>query len=500
MVEQYVAGIDTGGSSTKAAVYTLDGTLKGLGSASYKPEQPSLGVAEYNPDHILSAVELSLRQAIRDSGVNPNQVLAITTDAMVSGAVGLDEHGHATTPYTTTLDTRFNTELEAMVRNHERTIRQSVGSGTPVVAAKIAWYRRSDPEAYARTQVFVTAGGLVGAHLAGLGADEAFIDPTVLWAVGLSDTRSRSWNKELAALLDVPTRVLPRIVDSTTVIGGLSSDVARRTGFRAGTPIVAGCGDQMAGFLGANVIGDGTVGDSAGTYEVVGRGVRSFLPDPDGLFDLVPSAVGANYVQQAVIAVGGGFTRSWFESNIANAWTVGHELDLDSLAAEVPPGSDGAVFVPHLGGQSSPSRPWVRGGWLGLEWSHHKGHLARSMMEAMAYEVAMTVDAMDSHDRPAKRIVGYGGGTRSDVANQIKADVSGLPYSSLGDIAPAVRAAALLGAVAVGSLDDLSSVAARTATVERTFLPDAKRTSTYSSHRAEYAQAVDLAAQFRRPR
>jgi xylulokinase len=351
---------------------------------------------------------------------------------------------------------------------------------------------------FARTAVFVGAGGFVGLHLAGLAAADAFIDPTVLWAVGLSDTRSRTWSPRLLASLNVPLEVLPKIVDSTTVVGTLTAEVAQRTGLPSGIPIVAGCGDQMAGFLGANVIGENIIGDSAGTYEVVGRAVDEFLDDSNELFDIVPSALGPGYVQQSVVAIGSGFTRAWFESNIATYWTSGQKLDWDGLAEDVPVGSDGVLFVPHLGGQSSPSRPWLRGAWFGLEWTHHKGHFTRSMLEAVAYEVAAAVDAMVPQAAGGRRLVGYGGGAQSALSCQIKADVTGLPYQSLGDINPASLAAALIGAVAVGAVEDIGQIIQANTRIVSTFVPDRGRTAEYSKFRRDYAAAVELTALLRR--
>ena len=172
-------------------------------------------------------------------------------------------------------------------------------------------------------------------------------------------------------------------------------------------------------------------------------------------------------------------------------------MDLDGLAEDIPIGSDGVLFVPHLGGQSSPSRPWLRGAWFGLEWAHHKGHLTRSMLEAMAYEVAAAVDAMVPQGHGNHRLVGYGGGAQSALSCQIKADVTGLPYESLGDIAPANLAAALIGAVAVGAVEDIAPIVQAKTRIVTTFVPDVDRSAEYSPFRRDYATAVELTAQLR---
>lgn len=486
-------GIDVGGSSTKAVVYRLDGTALGAGSASYRPAQPRPGVAEYDPNELIRAAEHAVREALRRAAVDAADIVAVGCDAMISGAVGLGADGTPTTPYTTTLDTRSNEDMQPMAV-HEARIRELVGSGVPVIAAKIAWCRRTQPEVFAKTRVFVTAGGLVTGHFAGLGAEDAVIDPTVLWAVGLSDTRSGVWSAELCRALDVPMDRLPRIAASSEVVGAVPASVAAATGLRAGTPVIAGLGDQMAGFLGAGVLGVDSLGDSAGTYEVVGRLVDAFEPDPLGRFDVIPSATGSGYVQQAVVAIGGGFTRAWFAEQLAKEPDAAR---IDEAAASVAVGSDGLVFVPHLGGRGAPSVPSMRGAWFGLGWEHTLGHQARSLMEAMAFEIADAVDAFGGA-RPS-RILGYGGGARSAVGSQIKADVSGLPFVGLGDIAPASRASALLAAIGVGELASMAEAVSQAAPVERVFEPDAARHAAYQSLRNDYREALALAAAFRAP-
>lgn len=493
MSENYSIGIDVGGSSTKTTIHTLDGALVAFGRGDYAPDEDGHGAVEYDPAAILRGVERSIAEAVKAAGIAPSSVVAITTDAMVSGAVGIGSDGRPTTAYTTTLDTRFNSDLEQMVAGHERSIRRLVGSSSPVVAAKAAWYRRTQPEVFDRTSVFVTAGGLVGAHLAGLEPGQEFIDPTVLWAVGMSDTRRSEWSPELAQALDLPLSLLPRIVPSTTILGGLSGDLASRVGLLEGTPVVAGMGDQMAGFLGSGMLGGNHVADSAGTYAVVGRAVEDFVPDEFGMFDVVPSPTGSGFVEQSVVVIGGGFTRQWFESKLGQPGESA--VEIDNLAAAAPVGSDGLVFIPHFGGQSGPSRSWLSGGWLGLNWRHDRGHLARSMMEAMAYEIAIAVAAMGVGSD--SDILGYGGGTSSPLANQIKADVTGRTYQSLGDIAPASMAAALLGAFATGHLDDIDRVLVTRSPLQRSFQPNPIHTTRYRELRDDYSRAVEAAAAFR---
>ena len=495
MTQKYTIGIDVGGSSTKSAIYTLRGKAVGEGKANYQPTEPRKGVAEYDAAAILEAVDDSLKIAFTKAGISPEDIVAITVDAMISGTVGINSEGLPTTAYTTTLDTRFSSHMDQMIKSCEPRIRELVGSGSPVIAAKILWHLENKSSLESTTSKFVTAGGLVGGHLAGLKAESAFVDPTVLWAFGLSDTKNNKWSKELLEKLKVPESYLPEIIPSTKIVGGLSPMVAKRTGLLSGTPIVAGMGDQAAGFLGAGLSTSGDFGESAGTYLVLSHHTDKFEPDSAGRFDVVPSVFANNWQQQAVI-IGGGHTRNWAENLLVfNSNSL--KKDFDSMVESVSIGSDGLIFIPHLGGQNGPIRTNMRGSWLGFEWSHARGNMARAVLESLAYESAIAIDSMSNSNEKTAPVMVFGGGTASKTALQIKADVTGRTYCNLGDIAPANLAAAMTGAFAVGEINDVQNIIRENLKPAEMIMPNEHNYKTYKSFRENYQEAINLIAQYK---
>jgi xylulokinase len=293
----------------------------------------------------------------------------------------------------------------------------------------------------------------------------------------------------------VSEEYLPKIVSSSTIVGGLSSKVAQKTGLISGIPIVAGLGDQAAGFLGAGLSTSGDFGESAGTYLVLSHYTDKFEPDIAGRFDVVPSVLEKNWQQQSVI-IGGGHTRNWAE-NLLIFDSNSLKKDFDALVDTIDPGSDGLFFVPHLGGQNGPIRTSIRGSWLGLEWSHGRGNLARAVLEALAFESAIAIDAMSLPQEKNSPVIVFGGGTGSPTALQIKADVTGRVYESLGDIAPANLATALLGALAVGEIDEVQNTIRAHLNPTEVYAPNETRNAQYESFLKTYQEAVGLLAEFR---
>ena len=131
-------------------------------------------------------------------------------------------------------------------------------------------------------------------------------------------------------------------------------------------------------------------------------------------------------------------------------------------AATIPPGADGLFFSPHLGGRICPAMPEMRGAWLGFSWGHTRAHFGRAVLESIAYEYAWYLRVLGEYipNLELTEARAVGGGARSDVWNQIKADVLGVPYQRLSRSEFGTWGAAMIAGKAVGIYDDLAAVAA----------------------------------------
>ncbi len=234
MKQKYFVCIDVGSSFTKSSIYDTDGKSLGAAKRDTRPDQPEQGVAEYDPEMILNAVVESVRELVEKTAVSPDNIAAICLDGMQSGVLGIDVDGNPTTPYTTTLDIRFTPYLNRVLEHHHDLIRSITGSGQPTIAPKIMWIRDAFPDAYRRTAKFATISGYLLAKLAGLPVDDIFIDITYLWVTGLSDTQHYTWSDELCRAMNISPEKLPRIVNSSDIIGSLSPVFADAVGLLVG--------------------------------------------------------------------------------------------------------------------------------------------------------------------------------------------------------------------------------------------------------------------------
>jgi xylulokinase len=357
------------------------------------------------------------------------------------------------------------------------------------------------PDVYRKIAKFVVPGGYVAGRMAGLQGEQAFIDRTYIHFSCFSDTKASEWSDELIDMYNMDKAKLPRIVNPWDVIGGLTNLAADQTGLKSGTPIVAGCGDQAANMLGAAMVNPGLVFDVAGTASVFAVCLDSFVADTKykTLFTAQLPIPGLYYALAYIN--GGGLNLRWFRDELASyekadAEATGEDVyqKLDQTASRVPPGSDKLIFHPHLGGRVCPSDKNFRGLYLGLNWSHTKAHLYRAMMEGVAYEYAYylgivggLLPELDIHET---RVIG--GGARSHLWNQLKADVLGIPYVTLNREEFGVLGCAILAGYATGVFDDLSETAKNFVKVGKRFEPDMKNHLIYQPLIQQYANLFEV--------
>lgn len=484
--------VDLGSSAVKTSLVDSAGHILAATSRPTAFHQPRPGVVEQDPDDFVAATLDTMRVVMEKSGARPASIAAIALDGQMSGCMGVDRTGQAVTPWTSTLDTRFTPYLDRFVAECEAAIRRLNGSCQPCYGPKIAWFMNEYPDVARRIERFVILGGYVAARLAGLPVDHSFMDTTYLCITGIADIEHGEWSPQLCAPLDIPMSKLPRIVASTDVIGTLTPENARRGGLLEGTPIVAGLGDQPAGFLGAGLVETGMLVDVAGTYPVMALCTDTFMPDTDGrTVEIWPSAIPGRW-HPMTLMIGGGLTHRWFvdlcgvSADPAGHGAAGYE-ELDHAASLLGPGSARLLFLPHLGGRACPPDTAMRGGWLGLNWGHRKEHLYRSILESIAYDYALSVKALRRlyPEWIPSRVRVIGGGAQSDLWDQIKADVLGLTYDRLHPDESTALGTALVAGRAVDLFSDLAASAKRWSQVVSSIEPDVQ-------HHQQYQEFVQL--------
>jgi xylulokinase len=494
-----VIGLDVGTSSTKAGVHRLDGTVVATAHVATTLRRGGPGEVDQDPEALFDSACEAIAQAVQRSAVQPSAIAGLAVTGQMAGVMGIDEGWNAVTPYDSWLDARCTPQLRRLAADHGDLVARRTGC-PPMIdhAPKMQWWRDERPDDYERIARFVMPAVYVAGRLAGLTLAEAFIDPTYLHFTGVADAGSGTWSPELLAALGLDAGRLPAIVPSDAVVGELTSVSATRCGVPAGTPVIAGAGDTATGALGAGIVRTGQLLDTAGTAAVLLGAVDAFRPDDRHGLMIMRGALPGQWLPLNYVA-GGGLALHWLEglTTAPAGAATGAAPSLEQLladAAAVAPGADGLLFVPHMEGRVAPHDPGMRGGWVGLGFGHGRGHLARSVMEAVAFEYATYLRSMQRlHPNVTFDVVrAIGGGSRSDLWNGIKADVLGIPVDRVRIDETATRGAALLAAAGLG-LIDLADVAAHVPSTTR-IEPDPDRHAHYQLLTDHYAELVETLA------
>jgi xylulokinase len=467
MSQKYLIGVDLGTSATKAVVYRADGSLVAEATAEVPLIYPQPGVVEQENEDFYRTAAQTVSECIAESGIDPRQVAAIAFDSQMAGIGSIREDFQPATRFDSWLDMRCQPYIQQLEREHGDLVTRLTGCPpTCDHGSKILWWKHEQPESYAQIAKFVVPAGYVAGRMAGLKVEDTFMDYTFIHFSALSDAQRGTWSAELTDTLGVEREKLPRIVNPWDVIGEVTGQAAKDFGLAAGTPIAAGAGDTAAGALGAGVIRPGMLLDTAGTASVLAGCTDQFVADVTHRALITMRSVLPGLWNPLAYIAGGGLALGWFRDQFYNGQDTDTSM-YDQMAAEaeqIAPGADGLYFSPHLGGRICPADPAMRGAWVGFSWGHTRAHFFRAILESVAFEYAYYLGILHENipnlDLKEARVIG--GGARSAVWNQIKADVLGVPFQRLQRGEFATWGCALIAGHAVGIFGDLAEAAMTT--------------------------------------
>lgn len=467
MTGTFLLGIDVGTQGSKGVIVAQDGTLLASHFLEHGLSTPRPGWAEHEADAIWWSDFVALsRHLLRQAQVEPREIAAVGVCALSPDMLPLDADGRPLRPAILYADTRASAEIASM--NHDLGRTGGAALTAQDVGPKIVWYRAHEPYRWRRTHKIVSAHGYIVARLTG----EHTIDPTT--ANGFRpffDPARGEWDAAVCARYDVPLECLPRLADTTAIVGCVTPAAAAETGLAEGTPVIAGATDFPAEAVstGASDVGDLIV--SYGTTMVALAFTDRPLVCP-GLwsghapFGSLGQLYRGRYTLAGGMATSAALTR-WFRDNFGHSERRA-EQDLGinayqmlSLEAEaVGPGCDGLIVLPYFSGERTPIHDaHAQGVLFGLSLAHTRGHVYRALLEGISYGLAHHVELMRSAGAQLSRIVATGGGSRNPLWAQIVSDVTGLPQVILSRSSAALGVAFLAG-VGVGLVHDLREVRA----------------------------------------
>ncbi|HEY1518507.1 MAG TPA: FGGY family carbohydrate kinase [Solirubrobacteraceae bacterium] len=481
----YVVGIDVGSQSVKAVLVDELGATVATASSPCDTSYPASGWAEQDPRRWEQAITEAVRELRSAAGIGATEVAMLALACQVDGLVALDRNLRPLRPAIIWLDRRATAQSDRLrdaVGESVLIERTGLNPDASHTAPKAMWLRDEEPENFRAARWLVSTVGHLNGWLTGeVVQDHADASSTLLYNLA-----ARRWCSELVGLAGLDEARLPSIRAAREVIGSLRSDVAERLGLSTRCQVAVGTGDDHGAALGAGAVAPGIIVDVTGTAEPVAVASRELVLDELRLVETHAHAVDGMLLVENPGFVSGGSTNWW-----ARAQGI-PQAELFAQAALAPPGSDGALFLPTLSGSTAPR--WndrMRGCFAGLGLHHELAHMSRAILEGCSFALRDIVDRFEAMGLGGEEIRVVGGGARSPLWLQIKADVTGRPVRVVrGETTGA--GAAMLAGVAAGFFADLPEAAARMVRIDdEPVLPRQQTREAYDTAYDAYRRLFD---------
>jgi xylulokinase len=448
---RYFIGIDVSTTASKALVIDERGTVAASHGAPHELSTPRPLWSEQDPHQWWQATCTSLQAVLQQ--VSADDVAAVGLTGQMHGLTMLDANNQILRPAILWNDQRTAAQCAAITeRMGAEWLYQHIGSLMlpGFTAPKIVWVRENEPEIFRRTAHILLPKDYVRFLLTG-----AYVtDVSDGSGIALMDIGRRAWSDDLLAALEIPRAILPDLCEGPEVCARVSAAGAVATGLREGTPVVGGAGDQPATAIGSGILRRGQTSITVGTSGVVFTANDRYQPEPDGRLHTFCHAVPGYWFHMGVMLSAAGGMR-WLHDAVAAGSSY---EELSDLAASVPHGADGLVFVPYLTGERHPHPdPLARGAFVGLTLRSGLGQLVRAVMEGVAFGLRDNLELLNSLGVAPSTAALSGGASKSPVWRQILTDIAGIPLYSINSSEGAALGAAILAAVGAGAWPDVPS-------------------------------------------
>ncbi|MGH2357340.1 MAG: xylulokinase [Candidatus Limnocylindria bacterium] len=491
----HVLGIDVSTTATKAVLVDESGAVTGIGAAEYPFSVPQPRWSEQEPRLWWDGTVMAVRSVLASTGAAAGDIAAIGLTGQMHGAVLLDRAGNVLRPAILWNDQRTSAECDLIreVVGRERLIAITGNDAlTGFTAPKLVWVRDHEPDLWRRIAHVLLPKDYVRYRLTG----EYAVDKADGAGTLLFDLAARDWSAAIASALEIDPAWLPPTFEGPQVTGTLSADAAALTGLSAGTPVVAGGGDQAANAVGVGAVAPGVMALSLGTSGVVFAPTDHPLFEPEGRVHAFCHAVPDRWHMMSVMLSAAGSLR-WYRDALAPGTNF---ASLVEEAATVPAGSDGLYFLPYLSGERSPHPdPLARGAFIGLTVAHDRRHMTRAVLEGVAFGLRDGLDLMTGSGMPRPaQIRASGGGIASALWRQILADVLEVEIVTVSTTEGAASGAAILAAVSAGWFPAVEDATRALVTTTPAAAPAADA-SVYANAHAVYRELYPaLSASFRK--
>jgi D-xylulose kinase len=478
----FIAALDLGTTGCRTFIFDLVGTIIASDYQEWQSFYPSPSFVEQDANIWWDSIKKTIERAIKKSGIDKTEIVSLSITNQRETIVPVDKEGNSLHNALVWQDRRTIDQVEFIKKKVgiDRVYETTGLTIDPYFSAtKILWFKDEKPEIYQKAHKFLLVSDFILYKLTG----KFLTDFSNASRTMLFDIHKLKYSEEIASELEIDLDKMPETFESGVEIGEMITD---ETLFDKKTLVVTGAGDQQSAALGVGVVAPGEIKCTTGTGSFILAYLDKPNLDPQKRVLCSCHAVPGTWVQEASIFTSGATLR-WFRDQVGQPESViAEETGQDpyeimiNQAEESPMGANGLLLIPHLVGAGAPHwNPHAKGVIFGLALGHQRKDIYRAVLEGVAFEIRKNIEVFKGIGIEPKELKLTGGGSRSDLWNQIYADVLGITCvrnvieeaTSLG--------AAILAAYGAGIFPDIAKAAESLCKVDKKWGPHEDRNKFY---------------------
>jgi len=480
MPDDLILAIDNGTQSIRALLFDLNGNLVAKSQVmleAYFSEQP--GWAEHDADEYWQALCEACHGLWSQPGIRRETIKGVAVTTQRATMINLDKNGKPLRPAIVWLDQRRTDDVPPIGKLWQTAFKLARVDGTINffrTEAESNWIKSNQPEIWAATDKFIMLSGYLNYRLCGkmidsIGSQVGYV-PFDYKRLAWAGTRDWKWQA-----LPITRSMLPDLVAPATVMGAVTAEAAAATGIPQGLPLIAAAADKACEVIGSGGLEPHIGCLSYGTTATINTTSKRYL-EVTPLIPPYPAAIPDAYSTEVQI-FRGYWMVNWFkeqfghrEKSLANSQGVSTESLFDELVNQVPPGSMGLMLQPYWSPGIKIPGPEAKGAVIGFGDVHTRAHLYRAILEGLAYALREGKERIEKRSGvPITSLRVSGGGSQSDAAMQLTADIFGLPAARPHVYETSGLGAAIDAAVGLGLHADFKTAMAKMTRLGRIFEP-----------------------------
>lgn len=442
----YYLGVDVGTSSVKSLLMDSGGKTVGTSQIGYDIIKEKLQYAEQDMEKLWEATKETITDLVKRYPEESAKIHGISYSGQMHGLVMIGADGKLIRNAIIWADQRSEKEIQKIYDitgkdTYRGTVLNSLSTG--FLISSLMWVKEHEPENFEKIRYVVFPKDYIRYKMCG----EIGTDMSDASSGAIFDTKKRDWAWGLIEKLQMPKEIFPECYEAYEAAGTVNKECAEQTGLKEGIKIAYGGGDTLMQGVGNGIIRPGVLAANIGTSCQISGGFNEPLYD-----EKFRTNTFCHVKEDLWMLMGahlsGGVALKWLMNNILE---MGSYDEMTSLAATVPAGSEGLVFLPYLSGERTPyNDPNAKGIYFGMTLKHERAHMIRSTMEGIVFGLRTSIEIFKDLGIEYHKIIASGGGARGKLFLEMQADIFDCEIYTNQENEQACIGAAITAAIAAG--------------------------------------------------